>query len=1412
MSDKTGSVDKSKILTAVSRMIDKAVKLYKGAGDSKKVYADSVIMNKDGDILLLQRSFQSDLQPGKWCLPGGKVDPGETAIVAAPRELQEETGLELSVHFIKTVEKENATINYFHGIVSDQYPMLVLDNDEHYRYEFVPVNHLDRYDMIFDLNEVLEDLLEDIPTVMIEDDQVRELTPEEMIPNTPTLVKAAFDNGLIDENDYLVYNQINSALETLKKGYDIGEVTGEEYSNAFEKGKHYEFVNVVRDGKQFYQYREVGTNKIDEELPVGESVDTGDKLGLYIKKYSDKSFLICGDTYKNLELLRKIKNDAGIGSWNRALNGWVFPLSAKESILANLAGKMSIETYEETIDQVAVVELKNSLDVGTTVTVDEKSVEVTEVTTNDAGKVEYTVEPAKVTEKIKSKKEEETELAASLGKKAFHDGKKCVPIYDHELVKLVDTTKMLGGNTHLFEAWSAAWHKENLKPTPEVDPTPEPEIPIGTLSPDGTQIKTADGWEYVKKETKTVKEEDIGVPSADDEKAVELINNVTEENRMKTTKEFFGKKEGDVAVSSEIENDGAEVSKKIEVVEFTTRSGEKINALDFTGIAQKDVQIFDQSGILDKPKPYWIPDIERRSFEGRGYTLNFVKHSEDSIMIELNPKDFMTTYYKTGGIGNTEADYAVVSLEQFVAIQDYYRKVKKAELEKKNLDSLKVSADRLRNWDDKTLEYYKPFEYDTKLSKEQKKKYTKEAWESLSLDAKIAEVPFMKKTPFKGTSTRITLLKDNTYPISYFSMYKKLVDPKDAGILGRRVDPKSNSAIEYNELRRDINYKTNDLEVQREENDSSFVKGRETSYGNSNTKDDLFESHGVLVKRQNGDEINPNEIDQIKENLTKVFESFGDRSSMSKEFGLKISHAGSKNQHAMKAIGVYFPYYKAIGVSDAGKFGFTLAHEYAHFFDNYVGGKNGRHYSSDNFQSTSGQIAKLFRSNMNKVSDSKYINRTCECFARAFEQYHAMKHHGDDVVKFIDTFEKYGDKQTTYVEHENHVSKEKFNTIIKPLIEQFLQENDHILKSAMDELQLIDINNNFELIKAGFDNGLVDEEKFLEYAGKYNDIVKGDPTHGGKLVKKTGTDVKGHKTTKWIRTNEDGESEEVDKVKHTHAALSVFAQDTPASELKRVINESGDAKLRKAAHLELDRRANKEAVKKDKPGEKSVKKKVKLDPKEDTDEIKTTKVTLYHGSDAKFDKFDKDKMGSGEGSDLFGGGFYLTDNKDVADFYAHHTAKKKHIEGYSHDGIFGTPVPKFSKDADEKATKAKQINEFDVEGKILDCSAFKIDDAFRKKLGEISQEHFGDSTSADYSIDYVQKNSDKIKNFRGELPYIIQHVGMGDQAVVKEIISYVKGLGYDGVKYAPDQDFEGNKDSSNYFIFNEKAIKDKKNN
>lgn len=74
-----------------------------------EVVAGALIRNKEGKLLFTKSPKWS----GKWVLPGGHIDPGETIIDAATREVFEET--RLSVQFITQIHSgELINPPYFH--------------------------------------------------------------------------------------------------------------------------------------------------------------------------------------------------------------------------------------------------------------------------------------------------------------------------------------------------------------------------------------------------------------------------------------------------------------------------------------------------------------------------------------------------------------------------------------------------------------------------------------------------------------------------------------------------------------------------------------------------------------------------------------------------------------------------------------------------------------------------------------------------------------------------------------------------------------------------------------------------------------------------------------------------------------------------------------------------------------------------------------------------------------------------------------------------------------------------------------------------------------------------------------------------------------------------------------------------
>lgn len=505
-------------------------------------------------------------------------------------------------------------------------------------------------------------------------------------------------------------------------------------------------------------------------------------------------------------------------------------------------------------------------------------------------------------------------------------------------------------------------------------------------------------FDFEQKEAPSVPE-----PETNDNVISDLISSATPETRSEVQAQIFGNDPEEAAEEPPFQYEPKDVD-----IPFFPRDVQTlatvVYAKDFSDVPPARVRLFDKKTILDQERPSWVPDIHIQNFREKHWWLPIKDNGDGTYDIKW--RDYTN---------NISADHGIarVNLDVLVATLDYYSKRVAAE-QKEHYDA---KDQELREKSAKKLE-----EFDAKYSPEEIARDPRLQRQRKSYEDWAREGRYRRK--------RYSMIPDSKMTWKQLEVYG--VSPSSFVRSGREK-----AWDQYKGLRSIIKQKALDMGIQQEEWEASFGKGRETSYGDTNTNDALLNTHGVMVKRQNGDEISEDEIDQIKSAIDGVFSVYGDRSSMARNYGLKISHSGDKLMHARKALGIFFPAYHAIGVTAKGgdnQFGFTLSHEWAHFMDHYLGGDR-RHFASDDYNSSAGQIAREFRENMAKSQKSDYQNRTCECFARAFEQYFATK------------TGMAAEYQMSNNSSGNHPEQQVFEKRVVPLIERFLKENDGLLKS-----------------------------------------------------------------------------------------------------------------------------------------------------------------------------------------------------------------------------------------------------------------------------------------------------------------------------------------------------------------------------
>ncbi len=108
-----------------------------------------LLTDKDNKILILKRSTDSKTNPGKWELPGGKVNQDESFDHALIREVYEETNLKIALeHVVGASEQNLHIIRAVHIIMSGKIIEGELNlSGEHEGYAWVLMETLSDYEL-----------------------------------------------------------------------------------------------------------------------------------------------------------------------------------------------------------------------------------------------------------------------------------------------------------------------------------------------------------------------------------------------------------------------------------------------------------------------------------------------------------------------------------------------------------------------------------------------------------------------------------------------------------------------------------------------------------------------------------------------------------------------------------------------------------------------------------------------------------------------------------------------------------------------------------------------------------------------------------------------------------------------------------------------------------------------------------------------------------------------------------------------------------------------------------------------------------------------------------------------------------------------------------------------------------------
>lgn len=123
------------------------------------------IIKKDNQILLLKRKEDDVDSPGKWEIPGGKVEFGEHPKKAVLREMEEETNLKLNIKELFEIgnlqyDKPDRKIHLlrFYYLFTTEEKNVKINDKEHTEFKWINKEYFPKYKIAEHMKEVLSKL------------------------------------------------------------------------------------------------------------------------------------------------------------------------------------------------------------------------------------------------------------------------------------------------------------------------------------------------------------------------------------------------------------------------------------------------------------------------------------------------------------------------------------------------------------------------------------------------------------------------------------------------------------------------------------------------------------------------------------------------------------------------------------------------------------------------------------------------------------------------------------------------------------------------------------------------------------------------------------------------------------------------------------------------------------------------------------------------------------------------------------------------------------------------------------------------------------------------------------------------------------------------------------------------------